>query len=428
MEPESRVQMRSVFQRWKRRLGESASALSRIFLALASVAASGTTNSTRSCGARFRMTSAYTQGMGSNFPGQSPRKCGQASQVAACGSHSAGIRYWTFTVEGMVSGPGISVDQAAGDRRVSVDSAVAQEGPIAADVLNAGQIDLANEDLLFVVRSLSDDDSERIAKERSSPEFKPRPRSRVAANVAIFLAHAVHHCHIDPIGDGVPALNCAPSIMLRLAELGLLGRMPANGGGVEQYVRALQGCKPRAFGVPLIPADERTNSPGLRIERLIAKIPGCEIVLFVVEWVVGDMHLAVFAAKGSVGIDDRGGVVVDAGSTLFKEGDHEGDFQLAGDGAEALGGGARNRLGQIKQGQVFALTEVLGLEKFRQADHLRALFGRLANMRDGRLHVFFWVGRAGHLNQANTECLGWQEKTSAVWNRLRIAEEEAETD
>lgn len=38
------------------------------------------------------MISAYTHGMGANLPGQSPRKCGHASQVASCGSHSAGIR------------------------------------------------------------------------------------------------------------------------------------------------------------------------------------------------------------------------------------------------------------------------------------------------------------------------------------------------
>ena len=31
--------------------------------------------------------------MVANFPGQSRRSCGQASQVAACGSHSAGMRY-----------------------------------------------------------------------------------------------------------------------------------------------------------------------------------------------------------------------------------------------------------------------------------------------------------------------------------------------
>src|SRR5262245_10260093 len=40
---------------------------------------------------RWRTISAYTQGMGANLPGQSSLLCGQAIQVASCGSHSAGI-------------------------------------------------------------------------------------------------------------------------------------------------------------------------------------------------------------------------------------------------------------------------------------------------------------------------------------------------
>ena len=46
----------------------------------------------RSPSCKWRATSANTHGMASNFPGQSVGSCGQASQVAACGSHSAGMR------------------------------------------------------------------------------------------------------------------------------------------------------------------------------------------------------------------------------------------------------------------------------------------------------------------------------------------------
>jgi hypothetical protein len=46
----------------------------------------------RSPGTRWRTTSAYTHWIGSNLPGQSLRSCGQAIQVARCGSHSAGMR------------------------------------------------------------------------------------------------------------------------------------------------------------------------------------------------------------------------------------------------------------------------------------------------------------------------------------------------
>ena len=51
-----------------------------------------TTRCTGSCRVIARMISVYTQRIGENLPGQSERLCGQASHVAACGSHSAGMR------------------------------------------------------------------------------------------------------------------------------------------------------------------------------------------------------------------------------------------------------------------------------------------------------------------------------------------------
>ena len=54
-------------------LSESASAFSSTALARFSQLASLTITSTRSCRARLRTISAYTHGIGSNFPGQSPR-------------------------------------------------------------------------------------------------------------------------------------------------------------------------------------------------------------------------------------------------------------------------------------------------------------------------------------------------------------------
>src|SRR5712692_9621307 len=73
VQPESRVQTRLVGQRWKRRLSLRALARSRTLRARFSEDASLTISSTRSCRARWRMISAYTQGMGSNLTGQSSR-------------------------------------------------------------------------------------------------------------------------------------------------------------------------------------------------------------------------------------------------------------------------------------------------------------------------------------------------------------------
>src|SRR5206468_3265866 len=67
---------------------------------------------------------------------------------------------------------GGSIDQPAGDLGVAVDTAVAQEGPVAAGVFNRGQVDFTDQNLFLVVRSFGDHPAERIAKERASPEFQ----------------------------------------------------------------------------------------------------------------------------------------------------------------------------------------------------------------------------------------------------------------
>src|SRR6185369_12286078 len=72
--PESRVQTRSVGQQRNVILSERALARRSTFLARFSDSASFTISSTRSCRTKLRMISAYTHGIGSNLPGQSPRK------------------------------------------------------------------------------------------------------------------------------------------------------------------------------------------------------------------------------------------------------------------------------------------------------------------------------------------------------------------
>ena len=62
-----------------------------------------------------------------------------------------------------------------------------------------------------------DDLAEGIGDERISPEFQ----SGVALGLAAFEAHAIDDRDINAVGDGVSALNGAPGIELRCAELAL---------------------------------------------------------------------------------------------------------------------------------------------------------------------------------------------------------------
>ena len=99
------------------------------------------------------------------------------------------------------------------------------------------------------------------------------------------------------------------------------------------------------------------------------------------------------------GIDDGGGVVVDAGRALLEERGDERQLCFACAAAgQLLGGRARDRLGQIEQRGVFALAEVLGLEKLGEADDVRAAAGGVGDAVEGLRHVVARFGAAGHLD------------------------------
>src|SRR6266849_9299043 len=104
MGPESRIQPRSVGM-WKK---STASRLAPDFFRIEGTRACAsrlsTRMKTRSTLDKWRTISAKAQGIGANFPGQSVSSWGQPSQVASCGSHSAGMRkpseYGVTTCEG----------------------------------------------------------------------------------------------------------------------------------------------------------------------------------------------------------------------------------------------------------------------------------------------------------------------------------------
>ncbi len=118
------------------------------------------------------------------------------------------------------------------------------------------------------------------------------------------------------------------------------------------------------------------------------------------------MHLAVDAADFAIAADDDRGVVVEPRSAPLKQGNLDGDFQLAGQGAEACRARSRNRLGQVEQRGVLALAEILGQKQLWQADDLRAQPRRLAHVGHRPLQVVLRLRRTVHLYQAYLEFVG----------------------
>ena len=88
--------------------------------------------------------------------------------------------------------------------------------------------------------------------------------------------------------------------------------MPADGGGIEQHLRAAQRRQARGFRIPLVPADQRRDARVARVEAAEAQVAGREVVFFEVQRVVGDVHLAVDAQQRAVGVDHQRGVVIHA--------------------------------------------------------------------------------------------------------------------
>ena len=55
------------------------------------------------------------------------------------------------------------------------------------------------------------------------------------------------------------------------------------------------------------------------VERLKAEVAGGEVVLLVIERIIGDVHLAIAAAERAVGVEDDGRVVVEPGGAALED-------------------------------------------------------------------------------------------------------------
>jgi hypothetical protein len=95
---------------------------------------------------------------------------------------------------------------------------------------------------------------------------------------------------------------------------------------------------------------------------------------------VGDVVLAVFAEIAAVGINDRGGVVVDAGHFDFVDGDDEGHLVLLRELLHKRDGWpVWDFFGQFVPAGLLLGAEVGTVEKFLEAEDLYFLFGGIGD-------------------------------------------------
>src|SRR5262245_61008277 len=107
--------------------------------------------------------------------------------------------------------------------------------------------------------------------------------------------------------------------MLAGAVLLFLAGMPSDGGRVEENLSSAQRRQTSRLRVPLIPANQNSDPsiPGLPDRE--AEVSRREIELFMVERIVGNMHLAVLSQIVPIGIENGSGIVVDAGSPALEQ-------------------------------------------------------------------------------------------------------------
>ena len=176
-------------------------------------------------------------------------------------------------------------------------------------------------DFFLVDRSLGDDLPVGRGDEGLAPELDAVFADGFAVGLEDFFdADAVGGADVAAVGDRVAALDQFPAFVLGVAVLGFFRGMPADGGGVEENLGALQRGEAGAFGEPLVPADQDADLAVGGVPGAEAGVAGGEVEFFVVERVIGDVHLAIDAFDRAVGFDDDGGVVVEARRRASRKG------------------------------------------------------------------------------------------------------------
>src|SRR3546814_5375466 len=111
----------------------------------------------------------------------------------------------------------------------------------------------------------------------------------------------------------------------------------------------------------------------VRISDWSSDVCSSDLELLVEARIVGDVHLAVLAGKRAVAFQHHRGVVVQAGAAALEQGAHDDHAMAFGQGTQALGARARDRLGQVEFATVLVLADVRSEEHTSELQSLLRL-------------------------------------------------------
>ena len=155
--------------------------------------------------------------------------------------------------------------------------------------------------------------------------------------------------------------------------------MPADGGRIKENLRAAQRRESRRFRIPLIPAHADADPRKFRVPRQKPEVARSEVELLVIKRVVGNVHLAILAEIGAVGVDDRRCVVVNARRAPLEKRSNDHDVELLRQRLQLLSRRPGNRLGKIEIFVILNLAEIHRAKELLQAYDLRTPTGGLSN-------------------------------------------------
>jgi len=162
--------------------------------------------------------------------------------------------------------------------------------------------------------------------------------------------------------------------LLKFPEI--FGEASDGGGRVVDNFGAVEAEAAGAFGEVAVVTDVDADTGVTRFEHGIARVAGREIKFFPeAGMAVGDVVLAVFAEVAAIGVDDCGGVEIDAGHFDFVDGDYEDHLILF---CELLhvgyGGAIGDWLGEFVPAGLLLGAEIGAVEELLEAEDLDFLF------------------------------------------------------
>src|SRR5947209_9690638 len=183
----------------------------------------------------------------------------------------------------------LRIKQTLLESSIRVNATIAQKRPVGAVPIDRRPVNLCSDDFFLIDAGFGDDVAVRAANETLSPKLDSISSGR------FFMTHPVGRGNKTAVRDRMAALDCLPGSVLRFAEFVLLARMPADCGGIKQNFGTAQRGQARRFRIPLVPTNQDAERPTLCFPGCKAKIARREIKFLVVERIVRNVHLAIFA-------------------------------------------------------------------------------------------------------------------------------------